>query len=72
VTSTQEAVGRCDYCGAVVTFTPHADSRWEFDWACARSPHHRGVVSWAHANPPPVWGEAEPMQSGLFDMKEQQ
>ena len=51
----QPATGRCD-CGAVVTFTPHVGRPYEFDWRCARTPHpHRGVVSWAHRHPPPVF-----------------
>jgi len=50
----QRATGRCE-CGALVQFARYPDSPWEFAWTCARDPPHRGVVSWAHANPPPAF-----------------
>lgn len=62
--STQQAIGRCDHCGAAFTFTPDERSPWEFHYRCGCG--FAGTVSWAHRNPPPEF-RGEPTQGGLFD-----
>jgi hypothetical protein len=63
--ATQPARGKCPWCDAPCEWTP-TESPWEFDLACAEG--HRGVSSWAHADPPPHF-EADVTaaeQAGLF------
>jgi hypothetical protein len=47
---------RCP-CGAWATVT-RGRTRWELEWRCACG--RSGVVSWAHAHPPPAWHDPDP------------
>lgn len=46
----QEALYHCD-CGRFALCVP--TSAFEFEWRCVCG--HSGVISWAHANPPPIF-----------------
>ncbi len=56
----QPSVLRCDRCGARVNVIQ--ETAYEFRYACPCG--HRGLVSWAHADPPPVFEAAR--QADLF------
>lgn len=51
MTTIQQPTIRCA-CGRSVPVTVTA-SPYEFEWACGCG--RSGVVSWAHASPPPTW-----------------
>jgi len=53
---------RCE-CGRQAQVTP-TDSPWEFDYACLCG--RTGVISFAHASPPPAWdGQTRMVQDVL-------
>ncbi len=58
----QRRVHRCD-CGRDVQVTP-TDSPFEFEWRCACG--QARLISWAHANPSPVFQPPQPIQKELF------
>lgn len=60
---TQRDRGVCD-CGRTYPITPQPASAYEFDWACLCG--RAGVISWAHAAPPPTIQEKAPQQERLF------
>lgn len=51
---TQRSSAWCDDCQAYMTITPTA-SAYEFEYRCAGAKKHAGVISWAHAHPPPSY-----------------
>ncbi len=58
---------RCEHCGLlslVIKITP-----WEFEYRCPCG-KASGVISWAHANPPPTLTGAELIQLELETRKE--
>lgn len=61
----QRALVPCEFgagpCAFKAVVTP-GDTPWEFRVACPAG--HRGITSWAHAAPPPVFEAAPP---SLFD-----
>ncbi len=54
---------RCERCGLVSPFVQI--SPWEFTYCCPCG-KESGVISWAHANPPPTFTVAEPVQLELM------